>query len=596
MSELRPRLAHALVAVILPLALAACGSPHGTGGGDGGAPPDGGGGQATDGGTYDGGTTDGGTASDVPVLPTGPFVSPLGIPKPAFGIDEPSPAAPSGWPDTAVPDHYYVDMSSAKATDTDNPYGTPALPRATFPPAHTFPAGTVIELHGGVYDSLSWLVCNGTKAKPCFIRGASRSDRPVVSATLQLRDSTYTIVENIDFKGGTGSAVSVWGHSAYVAARYNLVRDKTWVSNSAGFGTSPQPGDHLHDIVFYRNAVSNLGDWTVTATDPDFHGFTPGTWGRDASSGTEADHIWVLQNTCYHLSGNCVQVNAGNGAGAYAILHHVYVGGNISGPNRQAGFWCKQATDVIFSQNVAYGGRIHGSQPGGGGGYQYNPDYVWFIFNDFYDNTFGVRQSDTSGGDPSHTAFIVGNYLHDNDVSSDQMHWGSPTGWGITLWQGNQTRYVVDNTIVNTRGGIELIFAGPTTVAGNVIATSYPDTPIFRVQESATAAVTTVGANLFYAGAQTPIYTWGSTTPIQGLSAFQTASGQCSGCIEADPKFTDAAGGDLSLAADSPGRDTSARSQVYAIFEQRYGISIDVDHDGNPRPAGGGWDFGAYER
>ncbi len=523
------------------------------------------------------------------------FVAPIGIPAPTFGIEERAPPPPPSWPDAPSDGYYYIDASAPNASDTDNPYGSPAHPRKSFPTQRTFGPGTVIELHGGPYESIGWRTFRCTRQAPCFIRGPSTTDRAHLHDTLELRDSTYVIVENLIFADMTQSAVTLWGASQYIGVRRNEVRDATWRHNSAGMATAPQPGSDLHDVVFFRNAFCRLGDWRVIDSDPDFHGVTPSTWGRTASEGGSAHQIWVLENACEHLSGNCVQVNAGNGAGAAALLHHVYVGRNWSHENRQAGYWCKQATDVIFSQNVSMGHPLAGGQPGDGGGFQYNPDYLWFLFNDFSDANFGIRQSDTSGGDPAHVAFFIGNFIHDNDDGLDPAkHWGSPTGWGVSLWSGNQTRYIVDNTIVNTRGGIELIHAGPTIIEGNIIVSGL-DAPLLAITREDAASQTTLGVNLFFDPRGDALYRFGTPKDLRGLSAMQAASGQCGACIEADPLFTGPTTGDYTLAAGSPGRGAGHRSEAYQIFFDRYGIDIDVDARGQPRPHAGPRDLGAFE-
>ena len=90
------------------------------------------------------------------------YEPPAGIPMPSFGIKEshtmyvgqeyaystgtaPYKDAGNG------PYTHYIDNTSSSATDTDNPYGTPALPRVSIPKGA--PAGSVIEIHGGPYGT-----------------------------------------------------------------------------------------------------------------------------------------------------------------------------------------------------------------------------------------------------------------------------------------------------------------------------------------------------------------------------------------------------------------------------------------------------------
>src|SRR5471032_1854660 len=76
------------------------------------------------------------------------WTPPIGIPAPSFGVNDVAPASPSPWT-TAVPGFYYVNATGTGATDSNNPYGTPAKPRVTIPTV--LPAGAVVELHG-TYD------------------------------------------------------------------------------------------------------------------------------------------------------------------------------------------------------------------------------------------------------------------------------------------------------------------------------------------------------------------------------------------------------------------------------------------------------------
>src|SRR5215475_5445284 len=85
------------------------------------------------------------TALGISSLVQAEWQPPIGIPTPPFGLNEVAPTRPNPWT-TAVPGYYYVEWSATNATDTNNPYGTPTLPRKTIP--LVLPAGSVVELHG----------------------------------------------------------------------------------------------------------------------------------------------------------------------------------------------------------------------------------------------------------------------------------------------------------------------------------------------------------------------------------------------------------------------------------------------------------------
>ena len=60
---------------------------------------------------------------------------------------------------------------------------------------------------------------------------------------------------------------------------------------------------------------------------------------------------WVLDSTFFHCQGDGIQVGTN---GTRNTIQRVYIGRNLTYENFQAGFWTKDATDVIFSENVAH--------------------------------------------------------------------------------------------------------------------------------------------------------------------------------------------------------------------------------------------------
>ncbi|MCE7983553.1 MAG: hypothetical protein DYG89_20460 [Caldilinea sp. CFX5] len=546
-----------------------------------------------------------GSAGASPPAQPATYQPPIGIPAPTFGIVEVAPAAPAAWPATVAPGYYYIDNSHPNATDTNNDYGYPNRPRQSIPEI-TYPAGSYIEIHGGDYpDAYIWMDFACTLAQPCWVRGTP-NNMPKISGQLVARNqATYVIFEYLNFEGGSGtSVIAEAGH--HIALRHSRIHNKTWDGNNAGVGFGPRAGTTVHDVVVYKNLFHDLGNWRAT-TDEDFQGVNPTLWGLNETSGSELYNYWVLENTCYQLSGDCVQVNAGWGQGAANFLHHIYIGKNVSYRNRQVGFASKQARDVIISQNVVYGNREGSGGPGDGILTIYDPDNVWILYNELYDNDFGVRLAN-EGADPNHTIYIIGNVIRDNASDFTPCgHWGSPYGWGISLWYGG-TMYVVNNTIYNTRGGIEVIEGGnnaPTIITNNIIADingmDYVDqSPACgdftvepgKVEHLSTNAATnvTVNRNLF---AQTN----GLPIKINGLSvaAYQTASGQCANCLTGNPLFAGAAQANFALQPGSPALDAGSAEVVYQRFFDRYGLDIRVDYRNQPRPQGQGWDLGAYE-
>ena len=537
---------------------------------------------------------------------TGTYQPPIGIPAPEFGIEEVAPPHPVGWPQSEVANFFYVDNTHPQATDIGNPYGFPDMPRETIPETD-FPAGSYVEIHGGVYDD-DYIVMDFhcTVTQPCWVRGTPE-DMPKISGMIWGNVMTYVIFEYLDFVGGTNAGFNGAGAGNHIALHHSLIHDKTYVSNTAGVAVGPVAGGILHDVVVYNNRFYELGNWQAEE-DEDFLGFNPSMWGLDNTSGAEAYNIWFLDNYCYHISGDCVQVNAGWGEGVGELLHHIYIGNNTAHHNRQSGVGVKQSRDVIISQNTIYGHREVGEQPGDGIIFIYDPDNIWMIYNRIYDNNFGIRQSETDGN-ANQNHYIIGNIIYNNEHDLDPCgHWGSPNGWGISLWYATSNRYIINNTIFNTRGGIEMIVDGPGKVfiSNNIIAELNGMDYENASSECGSSAVQpgkvehlslnevsqyVIDHNFFAQTDGQPIRIDG----YQSLAAFQQNTGICGNCLEGNPHFVNGDVADFSLLPDSPAIDAGIESSVYQRFFDLYGIDIRLDFNRQPRTQGENWDIGAFE-
>ncbi|HED16886.1 MAG TPA: right-handed parallel beta-helix repeat-containing protein [Gammaproteobacteria bacterium] len=542
------------------------------------------------------------------------YSPPIGIPAPSFGIDEQAPAWPAQWPGAQVTNHYYLDNTHPQATDTNNPNGYPDKPRKTLPNG-AFPAGTYMEINGGPYTnpmpSNRPPVFNCTAAKPCWLRGGSANAKTVFSGVdLKINDSQYLIVENLDLNGGAGGFNINGVNTHHISVRNSIVQNKPFISNTSAVNISAGFGGSVYDIVVYNMQFYKLGDW-LTLIDQDYHGVGPNLWGRDSTA--TAYNIWILESTCVNISGNCIQVNAGNWPDSYKYLHHIYIGRNNSHDNRQSAYWSKQASDVIISENNAYGGRRHGPQPGDGIGFQYGPNNLWIIYNNIYDSNYGIRQSDTS--DPksnSNTAYIVGNVIHDihpgpNSSYTPDDAWRP--GQAIALWHGNMTRYIVDNTIYNVHGGVTAIYNGPVHMSGNLISGINQNDYYIFIEHPARNGVVSIDYSLLDDPEGDTRIRWNWQT-YSGIQSFQAATNQCSNCIPGDPRFTNAAATfsdpanplNLTIGSDSSaiGKNNNLNSNsnntpnVYKIFKDLYGLDIQRDLNGKTRPMAGR-SIGAFE-
>ncbi len=507
------------------------------------------------------------------------WTPPIGIPAPSFGIEEVTPTT---------------------ATRTIS---------GTLPSTITVTPGDVVQIAAGTYGNgtgITTITGDCTAEQPCFVSGAGEG-QTVIQRNLDI-NGQYTIIEDFTLTGVTCGGISIEGDAHHVAIRDATLEhlQHNHLSGCTALVMQPDGGMTAHDLVVYDMTFDDIGmnaeNWDLV--DEDYHAVAPTLFSRSATA--LLYNIWVLDSRCAVVSGNCVQVNAGNWANAGNYLHHVYIGRNVSHSNRQAGFWSKQATDVIISQNTNYDGQPH--PPGGVGdcvGHQYTPDYVWFIFNNCYDNLFGVRQSDSGSAGPNSSkhAYVIGNIFRDGIGDGFLDHWSSPPGWGVSLWQGILNQYVLDNTIVRNYGGIEAIFEANSIVAqGNLISERIPPEAghaagrDLGIGFTATAGHATADYNLV-ANANNSFNFYWATTTYTTLAAFKAGKGQCLNCITTTSAgFVDLANNDFRLAAGSPAIDAGMKHAAYDVFEARYGRSIAVDFNGTPRPStAGDWDIGAFE-
>ncbi len=387
---------------------------------------------------------------------------------------------------------------------------------------------------------------NGTAAGWIYVTSADPNN-PATIANIEASGS-YVIFDHL--KIGPSGGFSVGEGSDHIVLRNSEVVG-TLSGGGIWIGTWSYSGSQkATNLVFDHNNVHDIGDVNINS-DQDAHCITVNG---------AVENLWVTYNTLARCSGDAMQVEAQMGNAAK--INHVYYGKNDAYGHRQSGGWVKNATDVIFSQNKAHDFRISEFSPGHCYGLQYDATNVWFLFNEGYNCAIGI---DVASGDARPGAvYIIGNYIHDIPAGSNNPY---DTG-GMVVRSGGQA-VALNNTLRNVASnGINVLPGQTLTVQNNLFAGMGSKTLYNEGTMNA-------DHNMFQSGA-----TFTGTT---GGSSITTG----------DPQFVSAT--DPHLQGSSPAIDKGILAAAYATFQTRYGLSILVDRDGNPRPAGGAWDLGAHE-
>jgi hypothetical protein len=501
------------------------------------------------------------------------WVPPVGIPAPSFGITQKAPPSPSPWL-AQTTGFYYVDETVAGATDTSNTYGTPAKPRRTIPTS--LPAGAVVEVHGIKYSfthtSPRGIASAGTAARPVFIRGVGAT-RPHATGCWEV-SGTYYVIENLEFSN-CGSVVFL-ARTAYAALRHSEV-DGTLAGG--GVGVQSWNGDTLTNVVLWDNVIHDNGD-VDASYDQDVHGI---------SVGARVSYLWVVDNTLFRNSGDGIQINAGSAA-LQPTTHHIYVGRNLSYENKQSGFWVKQATDVIFSNNRSYGHRPGNSSLGACMGSQYATHRVWFINNAMWDCDYGIQIASDAGLGTGTLQFVIGNVITRIRDTDNNFQPGS--AWqncGISL-PGGTNLYVMQNSIYDVDSGICVPNYHPGLyVYDNLIQKVRTDGHHLMFDSQEMASRMAAHSNLF-----APVFRLG----IAGRNYYDAtleAAVQGGNNLVGDVGWVDASRGNYRLSTTSPARNIGLMSTtgIWDYYRTRYGVPLNVDFYGVTR--GATTDIGAAE-
>lgn len=538
------------------------------------------------------------SAADVPgflsklLTQTGPltteWVPPIGVPAPPFGIHdsheqfadatydfgfgcEPYRNAGNG------PYTHYVDNTHPQATDNNNPFGTPGRPRRSIP--SLLLPGSVVEMHGGPYESYFEIRVAGSAERPIYIRGVD-PQQPVLFKTklLVLSPSRYVILENLAVdRDYHSSGVNIEG-SSHISIRNCEIYDvRGGILAYGGSGTS------IDHIVIYKNHIHDLGDLS-TPQDIDDNGIQIGGNSRD---------IWVVDNLVHHTVGSGIVLNPGFGL-SNDMIQRVYVGRNTVHHSRQSGCWTKQSSDAVFTQNTVYSIIGTSFALSTGLGFQYGPERTWFIFNHVYDCEFGIGSGSNTVAAPGLEQFFVGNVIHDIHHRSQSYNPNNAWSSAAMMLVGGMHRYIANNTIFHCDAGINGPGPGSYLMENNLIVDMVQPAAnhVFIQNEQNNVTWDLRYSCLFDPGGPVRVRERNQVYNLGGLAGLNKGTG----CISVPPAFAGPEGFDFHLSAESPCVDSGVATFAYDLFEELYGRSIRVDYDGRVRPQAVAFDMGAFER
>lgn len=523
---------------------------------------------------------------------------PIGIPTPEFGIEETHSmykgklfqfgSVQKVYPDAGYgPYTHYIDSKSANATDTDNPYGSPQKPRITVPT--TFEPGSVVEVHGHLSTTKSQIIwrVNGTKDKPVFIRGVSKSDRPILENRELLLTGQYCVLENFEF---SGTSVAVRTFQGDEQTHHIAVRscESHTLSKTAMTAVSTDTTKKTNNVVFYNNYLH--GD----AFNPNDTGFKE----LDACGvylSPRSDKVWIIDNHIHTFTGDAV----GGGHGAKYSVSNYFIGRNDLHTCGENAIDTKEVENIIISQNKMHDmmGWSSGSN-GTAAVVHYGPTLssknVWFIANDIYEcQDVGIQ----IGGDQQYDVYIIGNIIR-NIKNSNK------TGCAYRTWSSKKVHFV-NNTVYNVDIGVksdvnttDAILLLKNNIFSNVSETMLTMSGVWHLSNSI------IMHNLFYNYSNKVKFNWGGQE-YTSLLLFKANSRTCDSCWVEDPLFIDPDNGNFELANDSlkrsPAIDRGTLFEYDTLFMSLFNTPLIHDYDGNLRHFDGDSDgivkidIGCYE-
>ncbi len=337
---------------------------------------------------------------------------------------------------------------------------------------------------------------------------------------------------------GTGVA-----NGASISSRSYITVSNLLVSGTTGPGITISGGDH----------ISVIGNEVTKAGKP--------------VKGSIAQGIRVSGSSNDLIQGNYTHNNSDHGILLTSGTTGTTVGYNTSTFNAEGYQRNANGIDVISPANTIIGNITHDNEDSGINFYPGGNNNLAILNVTYNNGDHGIDDLNVTGGR------IIGNTVYHNCT----------TGINVEGTSGNYTvenNVAVDNAVYPAYNGISC-----NRRAGNI-----------GIWDSAPSS-TTVDHNLVWLTKSGTLYAWAGTR-YTTLSAMQAASGQEKFGVQADPKFANAAAGNLAITAGSPAIDhgnsgVSGEQSTDILKNPR------VDDPGTPNTYAQGPrlydDLGAYE-
>lgn len=556
-------------------------------------------------------------------------------------------------------DCYYVDRYHPAATDSGNDYGFPGKPRLTPPSKTYNPKSYLeihgsVDPNAPPYATKVTPCIKGTPDSPLWIIGVNN---PVISnkfdhGAMNFPETCYIIVDGIRFASGGKIEIRprFAGNKIHHIAYRNCVQHGGGVSNGSGIGINASISDedrYVENIVFHKCNVSHNGDKNDPREEMGF------------SITERARKIFILDCRVHDNAEDAIQAGHASRRfttdlfiGRCALYNNITNGCDLKGVGRAVLSEC----DVYGHFDVTVDGEhkstgageglvFHyaNSSTGPGSGDNY-PEDISLLCSTVSDGIIGLatsrcgrlrvagcvfRRNDRlpTFYTPSQTAAIWIRGLKDDTWISHNTFHGYDGGIRIDdgvssfsdaslYFRGYNVTESGENYVCIKDDDVGITGVPPSNstywrkirlqVVGNILhSRTRSENADINISSSVLANASFDFAKNNFFHPEGPMFFFGGNTPrtlawvSQNASIFRDS-------IAVDPLFVNAASddaGDYRLRSNSPAIDRStpgvstatARPDVYADYQTRYGLNIRFDRNGVARPQGTGWDLGAYE-